>query len=592
MKSKKILIISIIIILILVLAIAGAVFGYLYMKTDIFKSDKELFAKYISQNLETLEKFSDIQTIKEYEELKDQEKYESDTTMKATYSEGGEVSNNINNLSAKINAQKDSSEEYFYADGQISLGEQKYLESELIRDKGIYGVRFTDVAKQFITIKDDENLANVADDLGTDTKTLEKAINVLGGVSKVSETIISSEDSEQLKNKYLSILTDAIAQGDFTSNKKAKITYQNNTISAKSYTVSLTNEQVENLLIQILNNIKDEDVIMNNLGSYKEKYQEEINNKINELTNEKEVPAVKITVYEQNQNNIRTVIEITGVEKIVIENSETSNGLKSNLQFSSINTDEIKEYDIKLTKNSGDNQEDINVTADITKGEEQYTLSFLSNVKATDASIKWDASINYKKDIINSSIILENTTTMGNDFEKKQTLSEENNFVLNDADESVRKNIIEQLKERVPEKAQTRVDLLKQALGFDTEEDNNKTIPESEMTQIDINKFNAKFEFFSGDEVSYENVNTLLQIVKDNLGSFEINEIEDPEKTNNDKDDVKYSIKIKIERNKTDEAGAAQILEKISENKKYKVAISYKEQNKMIDYITIDEVEK
>ena len=39
MKSKKILIITIIIIL--VLAVAGTVFGYLYMATDTFKSDKE-----------------------------------------------------------------------------------------------------------------------------------------------------------------------------------------------------------------------------------------------------------------------------------------------------------------------------------------------------------------------------------------------------------------------------------------------------------------------------------------------------------------------------------------------------------------------
>ena len=124
MKSKKILIITLIIIL--VLAVAGTVFTYLFLATDTFKSDKELFAKYISQNSETLEKFTDLQTKKVYEGLKDEEKYESDTEIKATYSEGGEVSNPINNLSAKINVQKDKSEDYFYADGQISYGDEKY----------------------------------------------------------------------------------------------------------------------------------------------------------------------------------------------------------------------------------------------------------------------------------------------------------------------------------------------------------------------------------------------------------------------------------------------------------------------------------
>ena len=43
MKSKKILIITLIIIL--VLAVAGTVFAYLFIATDTFKSDKELFAK-------------------------------------------------------------------------------------------------------------------------------------------------------------------------------------------------------------------------------------------------------------------------------------------------------------------------------------------------------------------------------------------------------------------------------------------------------------------------------------------------------------------------------------------------------------------
>lgn len=49
---------------------------------------------------------SNIKTINKYEDLKDQEKYESDTTIKTTYSEGGEVSNNINNLSATIKHKK------------------------------------------------------------------------------------------------------------------------------------------------------------------------------------------------------------------------------------------------------------------------------------------------------------------------------------------------------------------------------------------------------------------------------------------------------------------------------------------------------
>lgn len=592
MKSKKRLVIAIIIILILVLAVAGTVFGYLYLKTDTFKSDKELFAKYASQNLEFFGNMSNIKTINKYEDLKDQEKYESDTTIKTTYSEGGEVSNNINNLSATIKTQKNSEDKYFYTDGQLMYGNQKYLESEIIKDQDAYGIRFTDVVKQFITVKNDNTLADIATDIGTDTNTLENFIDVLDGTSKISEEVVSNDDWQQFKNKYTNLITDTISAGTFASNKDVKITYNNKTVSAKAYTVSLTSEQVENLLIQVLNNLKEEKIILDKVGTNKETYQDTIDKKISELTDEKEIPAVKITVYEQNKNNIRTVIELAKLEKVVIENTQTNDAMQSNIQFSSINSDEVEEYDVKLIKKSSDTQENIEVNVDVTKGEENYSISLTSDLTATDASMKLSTAINYKKDILTASIVLENDTTMGSDFEKMQTLSDENNFVLNNATEDVRKNIIEQLKKRVPEKVLSRIELLKENLGLTQNTDDKKDVPESEMTQIDINKFNAKFEFFTGDEVSAENVKTLLGIAKENLGSFEINEVDNPQNTNNDPTKIQYSIKLKIEKNKVDENGANQILEKISDKKKYKVSIYYKEQNKMIDYITIDEVKK
>lgn len=592
MKSKKRLVIAIIIILILVLAVAGTVFGYLYLKTDTFKSDKELFAKYASQNLEFFGNMSNIKTINKYEDLKDQEKYESDTTIKTTYSEGGEVSNNINNLSATIKTQKNSEDKYFYTDGQLMYGNQKYLESEIIKDQDAYGIRFTDVVKQFITVKNDNTLADIATDIGTDTNTLENFIDVLDGTSKISEEVVSNDDWQQFKNKYTNLITDTISAGTFASNKDVKITYNNKTVSAKAYTVSLTSEQVENLLIQVLNNLKEEKIILDKVGTNKETYQDTIDKKISELTDEKEIPAVKITVYEQNKNNIRTVIELAKLEKVVIENTQTNDAMQSNIQFSSINSDEVEEYDVKLIKKSSYTQENIEVNVDVTKGEENYSISLTSDLTATDASMKLSTAINYKKDILTASIVLENDTTMGSDFEKMQTLSDENNFVLNNATEDVRKNIIEQLKKRVPEKVLSRIELLKENLGLTQNTDDKKDVPESEMTQIDINKFNAKFEFFTGDEVSAENVKTLLGIAKENLGSFEINEVDNPQNTNNDPTKIQYSIKLKIEKNKIDENGANQILEKISDKKKYKVSIYYKEQNKMIDYITIDEVKK
>ena len=586
MKSKKILIITLIIIL--VLAVAGTVFTYLFLATDTFKSDKELFAKYISQNSETLEKFTDLQTKKVYEGLKDEEKYESDTEIKATYSEGGEVSNPINNLSAKINVQKDKSEDYFYADGQISYGDEKYLEAEAIKDQEAYGIRFTDIVKQFVTVKNDSKLGEVAKDLGTDSVTLEKIMDVIDGKENATEEIISKEDVQKIKDKYMNIITNAISNGTFSSNKDAKITYNNNTVSAKAYTFSLTSEQVEGMIVEILNNLKEEDKIG-------EKYQDKINDIISNITDEKEIPAVKITVYEQNKKTIRTAIEITSLAKITVENTDENNELKTKIQISGISTETTEEYNIEITKKTDENQENVEAVLSVTNGDDTYQAGISNTLKNSDSEIQIKTIFEYKKDILTAALNLNNNIILGDSFEKKQTLSN-NNYVLNDATEESRQKVITQLKQVVPEKMTTRMGLLMEAIGLKQNNVTETEKPESEMTQVDINKFNAKFEFFTGDEVTPENVKTLIGIAKENLGSYEINIVEDSQNSGNttttDPEKIKYSIKLKIEKGKTNEDGTNQILAKISDKKKYKVSIFYKEQNNMIDYITIDEAAK
>ena len=586
MKSKKILIITLIIIL--VLAVAGTVFAYLFIATDTFKGDKELFAKYISQNSETLEKFTDLQTKKVYEGLKDEEKYESDTEIKATYSEGGEVSNPINNLSAKINIQKDNTEDYFYADGQISYGNEKYLEAEAIKDQEAYGVRFTDIVKQFVTVKNDSKLGEVAKDLGTDSVTLEKIMDVIDGKENATEEIVSKEDVQKIKDKYMNIITNAVSNGTFSSNKDAKITYNNNTVSAKAYTVSLTSEQVEGMIVEILNNLKEEDKIG-------EKYQDKINDIISNITDEKEIPAVKITVYEQNKKTIRTAIEITSLAKITVENTDENNELKTKIQISGISTETTEEYNIEITKKTDENQENVEAVLSVTNGDDTYQAGISNTLKNTDSEIQIKTIFEYKKDILTAALNLNNNIILGDSFEKKQTLAN-NNYVLNDATAESRQKVITQLKQVVPEKMTTRMGLLMEAIGLKQNNVTETEKPESEMTQVDINKFNAKFEFFTGDEVTPENVKTLIGIAKENLGSYEINIVEDSQNSGNttttDPEKIKYSIKLKIEKGKTNEDGTNQILAKISDKKKYKVSIFYKEQNNMIDYITIDEAAK
>lgn len=587
MKSKKILII--VIVLIVILGLGGATFAYLFMATDIFKSNKELFAKYMSQNIEDFQSLGDLKTIQTYKNLSNQDKYESNTDIKMSYSEGGEVSNPVNNLSANLDVQKDNENEYFYADGQILFNEEEYLESEIIKDKELYGIRFSDVAKQFVSIKNDENIDDIADEIGIDSSVLEKIINIIDGTAKVSEEIISQDDAKTLKEKYSNMITKTISEGTFSKQRNAMITYNNNKIKTNSYTVSLTNTQVEKLLVEILNNIKNESVIVKNIKN--ESFGEQIDELVKVLTDEKELPAIKITVFEQNKRTIRTVVEIGG-DKIIIENAKGDGERISKIQFTKIVSEKTNKYDIELTKETLENKEDVSINVNVEDGEENYTVSLSSEMQLTDENIETNIIIGYKKDILSIKAELYNAIDFTNDFEERQTLLEGNNLVLSDMEQERRKTLIDILKENVPIKTETRVELLKEALGLSSNTTTEEPVSEDEMTQVEINKFNAKFEFYTGNEVTTENVNALLNIVKNNLGSCEITPAEGQENTEEmDPEDVKYVIKLNIERNSTNEDGMNQVLDMISDEKKYQISISYKEENKLIDYITIEEVE-
>ena len=592
MKGKKILVI--VIIIVAVLAVAGTVFGYLFFKTDILRMSNELFAKYINQNIEIYNKLSDSKVLNTYKNLKDEDKYEENSELTVTYSEGGEISNPFNNLKAKLNVQKDNDENYYYADGQIIFAEEEYLESEIIKEKDVYGVRFSDVAKQFIGVKNDQNLEETAKDIGIDSIYLNTIMNIIDGTQSASEEVISTQNAEDLKSKYMKILTDSIAKGTFSKQKKAMITYNNTTTKTNAYTVSLSSQQVENMLIQILNTAKSDTTLLDKFSSFvdEEDINAQIDEQIRKINEEYEIPTLKITVYENSKKTIRTVVEL-GSNKAIIENTETNGTIKSNIQVSLMQDENINQYAIGITrKNLNDNEEnEIKLTDLNNEDDENATIAITSNLQKDSTSATIETGVSYKKGILSIGVSITDEIKFGSDFEKKQTLAERNYIVLNDLSSERRKTIVEDLKKKVPEKAELRTELLLEALQL--KKSTAPDVPDYEMPQVEINKFNSKFEFYAGDQVSASNVKVLLNIVKDNLGSAEITPINPENASGISRDeDIKYNFKLNIEKGKSNEQESQNVSDKIKDKKKYKVTINYKEINGLIDNIIIEELDK
>lgn len=563
MRNKKIL--TIVIVFIVVLCITGGVLAYLFLATSAFKSDKEMFLEYFSQNIQMLNNMKSSGT---YKQILDEETFESNTEIKVSNSRGGEISSPLNDLSMAINMQKDNANRYSYTDAQLLFKDEEYLEVELIEDQDLSGIRFTDVVKQFITKREEDET---------------------GKIPVSIEEIISEEEITSIKEKCVNIIKQELENATYSKIKNTMITYNNNTIKTNAYTVTLTQDQVGNIILTILENLKTDEIILQkaemfgitNLG-------EEIDKLIDDLSDYENIHEMKITVYEQNDILIRTIVEYAG-NTITLENSVENNSQKIKLQVSCPNFDKVVEQNLEITKTTTDNEETYNISIELIDGEDTKTINFTNQLTINEQNIIINTQAQYTQGIETTTITAINNTNLVDNIENKFILDESNNAILTDYDETTRETVINLLKENVPKVFENRINLLSELLGFKQPEEQEPTEP-GEMTQVEINRFNAKFEFYTGQSVTAENVKTLLDVVKDNLGNVEITQIGEVTE-DMDEEDIKENIKLIIEKDKTNQELIQQVLEKIDDDTKYNVEIVYKQENGIIDYINITEAE-
>lgn len=569
-NNKLVIIISII----LILGIVSAVFAYLYLMTDIFRTNQELFIKYFAKNIETLEKVTDLKTAEIYENLENENKYESNMNFKINYSEGGEISNPLNNLTAQIDIQKDNEQQYSYTDAKLLYEDETYLEAEYIEEQNVYGIRFPYAIQQFITAEEEENVENILEESNLLPEESENVLDLLE----------NDERMANLKNRYLGIILNQIGNGDFQKQKNILLTYNNKEISTNVYSLLLNSEQVENILVDILNNMKTDQEILEIVND-KTQFEEDIDMIIENISEEIEIPEIKITVYEYQKNTVKTVFEI-GKFNISIENIEYQNEIISKINISKAEDNTTIQFDIDKINN--ENTEEFNFSINVVEGDEIYNIKLLSTMQQLNNEIKVDSEISYNKDITTISLTLENDIKVIDTIEKKETLTTENSRMLTSLEESKRSQMVEIIKNIVIEKTTERINLLMEKMNFTSSEESDT---ENGTSQIEINKFNAKFEFYTGDEVSTDTVKELLNVVKNNINSYEfVTQTTTENSENVSVENEKLNVKIKIEKDKTDEEGINKILEKISSNKKYKVTITYNDENGLIEYINIVEV--
>ena len=595
-KKKKKLILIITLSVLLVLLITGGVCAYLYLNTDLLKSNQTLFEKYIGQNLSIAKEFIK-QKPEELIDVLNRNKYTSNTTIKATYTSGigttAETNqSNINNASINISSQVDKSNNYDYKNIRMAYNTEELAKVEYIQKDDLKGIRL-DGIMQFTTIRS-ENIDKVAENLGIEQETLEN-MWMLTQELNLDEIFNFTEEEEQaILDKYSEVIEKNTSKESFGKYNQSTISLNNTQAVADGYYLELTKEQYYSLLIELLNTISSDDIILSKIDNlenvakqyginsektYKEKFQEYINKYVEEIKSKNIGNEIfKISVYEQNGQTVKTIIETDeGSFTIDIYNENKS------IKIDKIDTTETvqKRQLFTIERDVTSSKNNLNLEyIDYENGVEQQSVVLKNNKEMNNSDVQGSFEIIYELENSKIDIKSDEFIKIVNEFEEPLELNEENNITINDLNQEQTQRILTILSQnvenqmaKITEKITAEdINSMLKSLGF-IKEDVIKTQAPVEVTETERNRFNSTLTLFIGEEMTADDAKRLLETVQANLKDAEIT---------NDEDEKLQQITLQIERNTGNSEKSTEVLTALEENKskKFNITMSYDENTK------------
>lgn len=618
-KKRIALAIAIPSIIVIIIIITGIL---LYLNTDMFKSNKTLFFKYFGKNSENIKEIEEIFESTEYEKNLQNNKYTDDINIKVNYTNNLQTtsednSNTINNVKLLIKGEEDKNNKYSYKDFKLEKDkniatntenqsssensnesnnkEQNIMEVEYIKNDNNYGIRFSDLFKQYLLVENN-NLKDLFRKIGYSEQELE---NVPDSIEindiTLSDIKFTEDEIKQLSEKYSEIINKKVSKEKFEKNSKQVITINEKNITTNAYILKLTNEELNNLYVDLLESLKQDEIILNKIESIqnkinsininsseskdlKESFAEEIDLQIEKI-NKTNIgnQETKIIVYENSGKTIRTAIQGKDYE-INFDYINTQD--EKNIELI-VKKDEIETYNIKLKKDkdgikldiySNDETNPIKISLEQNKNESDKKISNNINLKYENANSKLEVSAEQEINIVDN-------------FENENTLNDQNSILLNGLEKEQLQAVLNQVSEEVQQKINSISEEVKindiqeilEALGIVNKQQN---IEAGGITETEKNRFNSKFEILKGEELDNENVLKVVEAVKDNIINAQV--------------DTNEEIKIEISRNESNQDIEKSLEEYIKKekDKKYDIKIEYAEDTELVKYIIMTPAKK
>ena len=537
-RKRRILIITMISIVLLI-AIIG-ILGYLYLKTDMFKSKETLFAKYLLQNGENVQ-FLNVQNDEKINKILENRKYESTLDAKVEYTEDAGTSNEnkdngINNVKLVINSNVDNSSDYNYKDISIQDENKNTLVGvEYLKDEKLYGLRLKDIV-QFVSIEydKDENKEE------TEDNEIYNKINEFSNLDLNEIFELTETEKIALQNRYIGILRSNVSKERYAKQTNAIITLNNKDVKTNAYSIRLTTEEYNNLRIKILEQLSSDEIILEKINKLEEKvkefdedyeesfqdkfvsYLEDVIKKIqdNNIGNEE----VKITVYENGMKTVRTSIE-KNTEKLIVDMYNNSTIKVDSVKLGDTTLEKI--FKIEKINDNNELQYNVNYTT-LSNSDVLSDMKFSYKHSNDEKELKQKAIIEVANEANKATLTINNDIKYVNEF-GNQVLFEDKN-VRYDQIEGQQKEIIDQI---LLENVQNQLSKLFNVVNLDdclnmlrklqvVKQESTEIVNNGEVTELEKNRFNSQYEFFVSENLTSDNLKEMIKSLQNNFEDMRI----------------------------------------------------------------------
>lgn len=407
MKNKKLLIIPIILIILLVLG--AGVSAILYFQTDLFKSPKQLFFKYLGESVKFDKDFDYDKTLAKYKE-KAEKSYTAtgEITASSNYDEAENDISNYNNLSNSNTLNSTSSEvvkrgeeiltgfrniltntKIQYSEESIPT-KQKYhmnikplyndieiTNLELLASGDNYGVKCTDLYDKYVYIENN-NLKAFASKFGINSELIPDKFTKTDPYELL---YVAPETRKQISEKYTKLLDEKLTKDMFTKQKNVSTSVNGENIEATSYTLTLNGEQTYDILLSFLQTLKEDDLsldlIIQKMEQAGMKEYIEKSNSTTYSTNTTEdtfvaLPSTssKKTTITLDKNYLKDMIQDMIDE---LEDDKDSFNANEKISFTVYS---YKGETVKLEISSSENDDKMNIQITTNKNEKLITLNY------------------------------------------------------------------------------------------------------------------------------------------------------------------------------------------------------------------------